>query len=102
MTRLRIAQLDVDRRNAARAPSIGGRCRRFASMSAPSRDAIGRAVALPVDRRTTNAVQALAKLQRELRRKEAIEFVGLLRPKLPRTRHIPFREEDVLRLESSK
>jgi hypothetical protein len=71
-------------------------------MSAPSRDAIGRAVALPVDRRTTNAVQALAKLQRELRRKEAIEFVGLLRPKLPRTRHIPFREEDVLRLESSK
>jgi hypothetical protein len=49
--------------------------------------------------RRNRALQALAKLQRELRRKEAIEFVGPPRPKLPRTRHIPFREEDVLRLE---
>jgi hypothetical protein len=47
--------------------------------------------------RRNRALQALAKLQRELRRKEAIEFVGPPRPKLPRT--IPFREEDVLRLE---
>jgi hypothetical protein len=49
--------------------------------------------------RRNRALQALAKLQRELRKKEAIEFVGPPRPKLPRTRHIPFREEDVLRLE---
>jgi hypothetical protein len=49
--------------------------------------------------RRNRALQALAKLQRELRRKEAIEFVGPPRPKLLRTRHIPFREEDVLRLE---
>jgi hypothetical protein len=49
--------------------------------------------------RRNRALQALAKLQRELRRKEAIEFVGPPRPKLPRTRHIPFREEDVLGLE---
>jgi hypothetical protein len=49
--------------------------------------------------RRNRAMQALAKLQRELRRKEAIEVVGPPRPKLPRTRHIPFREQDVLRLE---
>jgi hypothetical protein len=49
--------------------------------------------------RRNRALQALGKLQRELRREEAIEFVGPPRPKLPRTRHIPFREEDVLRLE---
>jgi hypothetical protein len=49
--------------------------------------------------RRNRALQALAKLQRELRRKEAIEVVGPPRPKLPRTRHIPFREQDVLRLE---
>src|SRR5262249_18846503 len=49
--------------------------------------------------RRNRALQALAKLQRELRRKEAIEFVGPPRPNLPRTRQIPFREEDVLRLE---
>jgi hypothetical protein len=46
--------------------------------------------------RRNRALRALAKLQRELRRKEGIEFVGPPRPKLPRTRHIPFREEDVL------
>ena len=49
--------------------------------------------------RRNRALQALAKLQRELRREEAIEVVGPPRPKLPRTRHIPFREQDVLRLE---
>ena len=49
--------------------------------------------------RRNRAMQALAKLQRELRREEAIEVVGPPRPKLPRTRHIPFREQDVLRLE---
>src|SRR5262245_36645845 len=49
--------------------------------------------------RRNRAMQALAKLQRELRRKEAIEVVGPPRPKLPRTRHIPFREQDILRLE---
>src|SRR6266511_423961 len=48
--------------------------------------------------RRNRALRALAKLQRQLRREEAIEFVGPPRPKLPRTRHIPFRE-DVLRLE---
>jgi hypothetical protein len=48
--------------------------------------------------RRNRALQALAKLQRELRRKEAIEVVGPPRPKLPRSRHIPFREQDVLRL----
>ena len=49
--------------------------------------------------RRNRALRALAKLQQELRREEAIEVVGPPRPKLPRTRHIPFREEDVLRLE---
>jgi hypothetical protein len=49
--------------------------------------------------RRNRALQALAKLQRELRREEAIEFVGPPRPKSSLTRHIPFREEDVLRLE---
>ena len=49
--------------------------------------------------RRNRALQALARLQRELRREEAIEVVGPPRPKLPRTRHIPFREQDVLRLE---
>ena len=49
--------------------------------------------------RRNRALRALAKLQRELRREEAIEVVGPPRPKSPRTRHIPFREEDVLRLE---
>ena len=49
--------------------------------------------------RRNRALQALAKLKRELRRKKAIEFVGPPRPNLPRTRQIPFREEDVLRLE---
>ena len=48
--------------------------------------------------RRNRALRALAKLQQELRREEAIEVVGPPRPKLPRTRHIPFRE-DVLRLE---
>ena len=49
--------------------------------------------------RRNRAMRALARLQRELRRKEAIEVVGPPRPKLPRARHIPFREQDVLRLE---
>ena len=48
--------------------------------------------------RRNRALRALARLQRELRREEAIELVGPPRPKSPRTRHIPFRE-DVLRLE---
>src|SRR6266508_3400425 len=51
--------------------------------------------------RRNRALQALAKLQRELRREEAIEFVGPPRPKSSLTRHIPFRE-DVLRLEVEK
>jgi hypothetical protein len=49
--------------------------------------------------RRNRAMQALTKLQREFRREEAIELVGPPRPKLPRTRHNPFREQDVLRLE---
>lgn len=48
--------------------------------------------------RRNRALQGLAKLQRELRREEAIELVGPPRPKSQLTRHIPFRE-DVLRLE---
>jgi hypothetical protein len=48
--------------------------------------------------RRNRALRALAKLQRELRREEAIELVGPPSPK-SRTRHNPFREEDVLRLE---
>ncbi len=51
--------------------------------------------------RRNRALQALAKLQRELRREEAIELVGPPRPKSSVTRHIPFRE-DVLRLEVEK
>ena len=49
--------------------------------------------------RRNRALQALAKVQRELRRKEAIERVGPPRPKPPRSQRIPFRDEDVLRLE---
>ncbi len=49
--------------------------------------------------RRNRALQALAKLQRELRREEAVELVGPPRPKSQLTRHIPFREKDVLRLE---
>ena len=48
--------------------------------------------------RRNRALHALAKLQRELRREEAIELVGPPRPKLPRTRQNPFRE-DVLGLQ---
>jgi hypothetical protein len=48
--------------------------------------------------RRNRALRALAKLQRELRREEAIELVGPPRPKSQLTRHIPF-SEDVLRLE---
>src|SRR6266542_4665884 len=51
--------------------------------------------------RRNRALQALAKLQRKLRREEAIELVGPPRPKSSVTRHIPFRE-DVLRLEVEK
>jgi hypothetical protein len=51
--------------------------------------------------RRNRALQALAKLQRELRREEAIEVVGPPRPKSSLTRCIPFRE-DVLRLEVEK
>src|SRR6266536_3191703 len=51
--------------------------------------------------RRNRALQALAKLQRELRTEEAIELVGPPRPKSSLTRHIPFRE-DVLRLEVEK
>src|SRR5262249_38731582 len=49
--------------------------------------------------RRNRALRALAKLQRELRREEAIELVGPPRPKSQLTRHIPSREQDVLRLE---
>src|SRR5262245_28662360 len=49
--------------------------------------------------RRNRALRALAKAQRELRREEAIELVGPPRPKSQLTRHIPFREQDVLRLE---
>ncbi len=48
--------------------------------------------------RRNRALQALAKLERKLRREEAIELVGPPRPKSSLTRRIPFRE-DVLRLE---
>jgi hypothetical protein len=48
--------------------------------------------------RRNRALRALAKLQRELRREEAIELVGPPRPKSQLTRHIPF-SEDVLRLD---
>ena len=51
--------------------------------------------------RRNRALRALAKLQRELRREEAIECVGPPRPKSPRTGRIPFRE-DVLRLQVEK
>ena len=51
--------------------------------------------------RRNRALHALAKLQRELRREEAIEVVGPPRPKSSRTRHLPFRE-DVLRLQVEK
>ena len=51
--------------------------------------------------RRNRALRALAKLQRELRREEAIEVVGPPRPKSSLTRHIPFRE-DVLRLQVEK
>jgi hypothetical protein len=49
--------------------------------------------------RRNRALRALAKLQRELRREEAIELVGPPRPKSQLTRRIPFREQNVLRLE---
>jgi hypothetical protein len=48
--------------------------------------------------RRNRTLRALARLQRELRREEAIELVGPPRPKSQLTRHIPFRE-DLLRLE---
>src|SRR6266540_1908909 len=48
--------------------------------------------------RRNRALRALAKLERKLRREEAIELVGPPRPKSSLTRRIPFRE-DVLRLE---
>ena len=51
--------------------------------------------------RRNRALHALAKLQRELRREEAIEVVGPPRPKSSLTRHIPFRE-DFLRLQVEK
>ena len=51
--------------------------------------------------RRNRALHALAKLQRELRREEAIEVVGPPRPKSSLTRHNPFRE-NVLRLEVEK
>jgi hypothetical protein len=51
--------------------------------------------------RRNRALRALAKLERKLRREEAIEFVGPPRPKLPRTRQNPFRE-DVLGLQVEK
>ena len=51
--------------------------------------------------RRNRALQALAKLQRELRREEAIEVVGPPRPKSSLTRHNPFRE-NVLRLQVEK
>jgi hypothetical protein len=51
--------------------------------------------------RRNRALRALAKLQRELRREEAIELVGPPRPKSSLTRCIPFRE-NVLRLEVEK
>jgi hypothetical protein len=51
--------------------------------------------------RRNRALRALAKLQRELRRQEAIELVGPPRPKSSLTRCYPFRE-DVLRLEVEK
>ena len=49
--------------------------------------------------RRNRAPRTLAKLQRELRGKEAIEVVGPPRPKSSRTRPTPFREYDVLRLQ---
>ena len=49
--------------------------------------------------RRNRAPRTLAKLQQELRGKEAIEVVGPSRPKSSRTRPTPFREYDVLRLE---
>ena len=51
--------------------------------------------------RRNRALRALAKLQRELRREEAIEIVGPPRPKSSPTRQNPFRE-DVLRLQVGK
>ena len=51
--------------------------------------------------RRNRALHALAKLQRELRREEAIEVVGPPRPKSSLTRHNPFRE-NVLRLQVEK
>jgi hypothetical protein len=51
--------------------------------------------------RRNRALHALAKLQRELRREEAIEVVGPPRPKSSLTRQNPFRE-DVLRLQVEK
>jgi hypothetical protein len=51
--------------------------------------------------RRNRALRALAKLQRELRREEAIELVGPPRPKSSLTRQNPFRK-DVLRLEVEK
>jgi hypothetical protein len=51
--------------------------------------------------RRNRALHALAKLQRELRREEAIEVVGPPRPKSSLTRQNPFRE-GVLRLQVEK
>ena len=51
--------------------------------------------------RRNRALHSLAKLQRELRREEAIELVGPPRPKSSLTRQNPFRE-NVLRLEVGK
>ena len=51
--------------------------------------------------RRNRALRALAKLQRELQREEAMEIVGPPRPKSSLTRHIPFRE-DVLQLQVEK
>ena len=52
--------------------------------------------------RRNRALHALAKLQRELRREEAIEVVGPPRPKSSLTRHIPFRERMYCGWKSSK
>ena len=51
--------------------------------------------------RRKRSLRALAKLQRELRREEAVEFVGPPRPKSQLIRHNPFHE-DVLRLQVGK
>ena len=104
------AKIAANRRNAQRSASPHLRDERARLLSAGERAALAFAgkteILMACERyerrassRRNRALQALAKLQRKLRREEAAELVGPPRPKSRLTRYIPFREEGVLRLE---